>query len=245
MEKTPRHLSYKIYIDRIGMILKWCAKCSVVVSFVAIAVGTFFSLIHSHANDLHFHALSIVQCALITIICGILTVSFIVLEHIMLGIVRGDLQYRSEHATLKGLLAVAIMGGFIIMATGIASYILNDLLTAFIVCCGYYIVGIFIVWNTKSNKALIKITTGWVLVWCLLIMMLIPMNFGGFRSREVEYCAHNAQECQDYTYYGISDGLYQFVDSSDGENYVVLISTDSGYIRYTQEKTKLFGFIEL
>lgn len=76
--------------------------------------------------------------------------------------------------------------------------------------------------------------------------MLLPANLGGFRVRQVDYCAYNNQTCQEYSYYGISEGLYQFVDGNEkDERHMILAPVDSGYIRYKQEKTKLFGFIEL
>lgn len=246
INKLPEWSNYEININQIRRILKWCTERSVIISFAAIAVGTLFSLIHSHANDLPFRTLSIVQCVLITILCGALTISFVVLEHTMLDIVQDSLRHHRKSIILKRVLVIVIMLAFIVMATSIISYILNNFWTAVIICCIYYILGIIIVWNIKSSKTRVKTTTCWVLFWCLFVMILVPMNLGGFCSRKVEYCTYeNDKTCQEYNYYGISEGLYQFVEDKDGEKHVILAPADSGYIRYEQEKSKLFGLIEL
>lgn len=247
MNILPEQLNYKINFGQIGRILKWSAECSVIMSLAVIAVGTLFSLIHSHANDLPFRTLPIVQCTLITMLCGALIVSFVALEHIMLNIIQNGLRCHQKPILLKIMLAIFIVLAFTVMAIAIVSFILNSLWVATVICCIYYILGITIVWNIKSSKTRAKITICWVLFWCLFIMMLVPMNLGGFCSRKVEYCTYeNDKTCQEHDYYGISEGLYQFVEEGDeGEKYVILAPADSGYIRYKQEKTKLFGLIEL
>ncbi len=210
----------------------------------AYTVGTLLLLYRSHVVDLPFSPISIVQCAILTVYSALITGSFVIIEYIIIDLVPLRLRQENEKILDKIKWCLTLFSLLIVLVILILSLFLNGLLEALVILLTYYVVGIGVsrIWKGR-NTFLFRVI--WLAFGCIIFVVLLPTNLGGFRVRQVGYCVYSNQTCQEYDYYGISEGLYQFVEDKDGEKHVVLAPVDSGYIRYEQEKSKLFGLIEL
>lgn len=62
----------------------------------------------------------------------------------------------------------------------------------------------------------------------LIIILYIPIQYGGFKGQLVVYHNYETKEEIECTYYGNYDGLYQFAK----DDIITLMPIDSGYIEY-------------
>ena len=124
---------------------------------------------------------------------------------------------------LKYLLAIVLLSIFYVCILSIST---DNIKFAFSIIIFYLFTLCLYVFIYNQSRTISKIILTFFISFTLVLG--IPANIGGLKGQEVIYCKYDTDKEEHYTYYGISDGLYQFTN----EDYVILIPSDSGYIKY-------------
>ena len=104
-------------------------------------------------------------------------------------------------------------------------WFVQDIGTSIALSLIFYLIWPIMAILLKKFKNCVNILT---ITMFIVIILFIPIQYGGFQGQKVIYHNYESKEGIEYTYHGNYDGLYQFTS----ENKVLLIPIDSGYIEY-------------
>lgn len=218
--------------------LKTFAECSIIGSILVYFVSTIILLLRNLVSGLPFAPLSIIQAVVITVYFCLLVGGYIVAEHIICGLWQLS---KTIHRSWKKVSYVFLVVVICLLITFAVSLVLslffrNVSSPFFIIILLCIIPSVNMRFACRSQDKMksyiiARMIIFFVMLTALSIIWSLPASVGGLGSQKVAY-RNSSGLCQEYDYYGVSDGM--LVLKNDDK--VSLIPVGDGYIEYIVPK---------
>ena len=140
-------------------------------------------------------------------------------------------EFKKKHYGTSFLFLICI-GSSLLVLFIVFTILLGDYALAFIIVSFIYIG--YLIYTVVLNND-IGFSLFITLLVLFLLLLFIPIQFGGLKGQKVMFNEYDNNICFLYTYYGNYDGLYEFKSNDD----ILLIPIEKGYILYNYKVKKL------